>query len=444
MSLLKQVIKAAEQKELIETAAAGATSAGAVAGFRAPIGGTSEKTKMVRRNMPKIFATAEEEESPMKSPEEMERDKVNRSARFNKALRRQQGLPKEEEMEVRTKRRKGRKMGGPTGGVFSLRFEGALNEGPEDERFDPSDVLSKLRAAEERAQSEDNTVGFALEDSDGQIVKVYVAADEAEEFERALGAALSGEDEDDDNQNTPLEIAEVLFNLKDRFSIVDVVWPPVQGDPEEQETTEDDLDVDVEADAAEEGDLEADAEGDEGEGDEEADMEAELQDEDGDGEPDGGEEEAASALQSVIDMMKAQADAQKAEANAKEAEANAEEAKYNAQAAELKMRQEEEVLDMEAHNDKKKKEESEAKKLKDLARFRHEQAQEAGDQLAGVSVSKEVDVDLPEEDEEKVYGEVPGEEMPGNKFEQGWDENRDRRMTPGEFIRYILQHQRGQ
>ena len=407
MSLLKQITKKAAQKELIEDAAAGATSAGAVAGFRAPIGGTSEKTKMVRRNIPKAFSSEEEEK---------ETDWNKEVADFRKRAKKDKG-------ESRRRKPMRRRMAGPSGNAFSLTFENAvneLNEGMEDEKFDPSDVISKLRAANARADNEQDTTGFALEDSDGRIVKVYVASAEAEEFEKALGAQLTGEDEDDDNETTPLEIAEVLFKLKDRFAIVDVVWPPVNGDPEEQEST-DELDVEVDA--------EGEGEDLEGEGDEEMDMEADLEDEDGDGEVDG-ESEAAGALSSLVDLLKSQADAQRAEAQAREAEANAEEAKFNAQAAEAKVKREEEILDMEAHQDQQKKEEQEAKKLKDLARFRHEQAQGS-------------DVDE-ESEEDKIPGSIPGEEIPGNKFEPGFDENRNRRMEPGELIKYILQFQRGQ
>lgn len=417
MKLLKDIHKETKTNDLLEVAAAGATSAGAVAGFRAPIGGTSHKTKMFRRNMPKIFAHEEEEEA-----ETTERDFNKEVEEFRKRAAKDKGGSSR-----RRRRFRDRRPGGPAGGAFTLSFEGI-----EDEKFDSADVVSKLRAAQEKATSEDDVAGFALEDTEGQIVKVYVAKEEAEEFERALGAALAGEDEDDNNENTPLEIAEVLFNLKDRFNIVDVVWPPVDGDPEEQEDTEDDLEVELDDEEAAEGE------------DEDGDMEADLQDEDGDGEADNmdAEDETRTALQSVIDLLKSQADAQRAEAEAKAAEAEAEEARYNAQAAELKMRQEEEVLDMEAYYDKQKEAEQEANKLKKLAKFRHEVAQKAGD--AGIDMDVGADDELPEEEEEHISTAVKGEEIPGNKFERGWDENKDHRMSPQEFIRYILQHQQGQ
>jgi len=102
-------------------------------------------------------------------------------------------------------------------------------------QFDASDVMSKLDAAEKRARDEQDTVPFGLEDEDGNIIKVYVKAEEADEFESALAAMLAGEDEDEDDENSGMEIAEVLFQLKDRFQIVDVEWPNIEGDPEEEQ-----------------------------------------------------------------------------------------------------------------------------------------------------------------------------------------------------------------
>ena len=98
----------------------------------------------------------------------------------------------------------------------------------------------------------------------------------------------------------------------------------------------------------------------------------------------GGEEEvgAASALQQVIDALKADAEARKAEAEAKEAEAKARESEAAAKQAEAKVKQEEEVLDMEAYYDNQKEAKSETDRLAKLARYRHELA---GDKDVGLS-----------------------------------------------------------
>ena len=232
MSILKQIIKTQRQNDLIdESAAGGAVSAGAVAGFRAPLGAD-----------PQSFS--------------------KRRKKKRKTKMRRRAVP-----------------------GTSFYFV----ESVEDEKFDSADVISKLKKAEKRATYEDDTKGFALEDDNGQIVKVYVAAEQAEEFERALGAALNGQSdggsEDEigvEGQSTQLEIAEVLFNLKDRFTVVDVDWPEIEEDEEQEvaaegegleggEGAEDEL-------GDPEGDLDLDLEGGGEEGDdEEGGMEADLQ-----------------------------------------------------------------------------------------------------------------------------------------------------------------------
>lgn len=367
MSLLKQVVKTYRQDELIkESAAGGAVSAGAVAGFRDRFfgGEKKKKKKVLRRKLP---------------------------------------------------------------GSYHY-----IGENIEDEKFDSADVISKLKKAERRATHEDDTKGFALEDDEGRIVKVYVSADQAEDFEHALGAALSGDPDSEseiEGASTSLEIAEVLFNLKDRFTIVDVDWPSIEED-EEQE---------VEAPEGElpEGDSEGPLEGDiEGEGDE-TDMEAALQADDEMGGEMGGGPDMEGALTSIIDLLKSQADAQKAEAQAREAEANAEEAKYNAAAAEAKVKKEEEVLDMEAYYDEQGKKEKEAKQLAKLAKWKHETAQKASNELKGDAG----EFSMPEKSEEnEEIGDVWHKK---NKFTYGPDINKDKNLQPGEFIKYLLKNVQG-
>lgn len=376
MSLLKQITKERRQQELIESAAAGSTSAGAVAGFRGSFFTPKKKKKKKKKK---------------------------------KLLRRNM----------------------PVGTIFSLRTEAV-----EDKKFDAADVISKLKTAEKKADHENETAGFALEDEEGRIVKVFVAQDQAQDFEAALGAALAGEDEDMDEmvagENTSLEIAEILFNLKDRYTIVDVEWPAIEEDEEQQEDlegedeggdAEGDLDVDLEAEGKDKDDK-----------DDEGDMEAELQDTELGDQELGGEPEMKSTLDAVIDMLKAQADAQKAEAQAKEAEANAQEAKYNAQSAEAKVKQEEEILDMEAYYDEQSKADKEAKKLAKLAKWKHESAQKASNKMKG-DAGKFKMPEKQEEDNEELnhfhrtsppFGDI--------------DKNKDDKLQPGEFIKYMLRN----
>ena len=67
----------------------------------------------------------------------------------------------------------------------------------DEETFDAADVESKMNAAEKRAKTGEDSVPFGLEDEEGNIVKVYVRSEHADEFEDALATMLAGENEDD-------------------------------------------------------------------------------------------------------------------------------------------------------------------------------------------------------------------------------------------------------
>jgi len=266
----------------------------------------------------------------------------------------------------------------------------------DDPSFDQADVISKLKAAEKSADIDQNTTAFGLEDENGNIVKVFVPTDQAEDFEAALGRELARVGEDDEETDEPVstaEIAEVLFLLKDQFEIVDVQW----GDIPEDEEVEQGMEGSGEGE-----DLGAEGEG-EDLGDEE--MDDEMTADDGMGE----EEDAKTALTQVIDMMKADSAAKQAEAEADKAKAEAESAKYAAQASAAKVKQEEEILDMEAYNKAQSDADKEAKTLAQLAKYKHDLSSdevegEMEDDLGAddMEVDAEVDVDVDVEDEEQT------------------------------------------
>jgi hypothetical protein len=77
-----------------------------------------------------------------------------------------------------------------------------------------SDVTDYIERAEE-LNDEVDTVPFGLETDDGQIVKVYVNAEQADKFEEAMKNMLGMED----------DIEEAINRLTTEFDIVDVVWP---------------------------------------------------------------------------------------------------------------------------------------------------------------------------------------------------------------------------
>lgn len=242
---------------------------------------------------------------------------------------------------------------------------------PSDPTVDATGVVAKLKGLEKKEKQDyRDTVSFGLEDDNGGIVRVTVKQDQAPEFEKALQAYMAT---DDDETH---EIAEILFKLRDNFDIVDVQWPEVEEDEEQ--------DVAL-ASSQPEGEV-PEEEGDIG-------MEPPVAD----------ESQAASVLSQVIDMMRADADARKAEARAREAEAKAKEADAVIQQATTKAKQEEQFLDMDTYNKAKKDEEREAKRLAQLMKWRHDMSKEEGmtdeDEFASPGPMAAPTMPAPEEEE---------------------------------------------
>jgi hypothetical protein len=322
------------------------------------------------------------------------------------------------------KKKKKKKMQrrGPVGSVYSFKLVGEgynfskfLQEAEESD-FDSGDVISKLKSSEKAAEEHgEDTVAFALEDENGNLVKVWVPNDQADDFESSLQNALSGNDEDEDDENDNLEIAEVLWKLRKDYDIVNIEWGEIPEDQEQTTPVPGETGQNVaggaaggaeagvagaggaEAGVAGAGGAEAGAGGAEVPPGEEGGAEGEMTAEPGVGE----EETAKSALQQVIDAMKADAEARKAEAEAKTAEAKAKEAEAASKQAESKLKQEEEVLDMETYYKNKKEEDDEAKRLAKLAKYRHDIAGDAGESLNG---GMEEELPKPEEDDEMAVG----------------------------------------
>jgi hypothetical protein len=90
-----------------------------------------------------------------------------------------------------------------------------------------SDVADYLERATE-LNDEVDTVPFGLETDDGDVVKVYVNADEADKFEEAMKKLLGIED----------DIEEAINKLALDFDIVDVVWPKSKKEDGEEEPVE--------------------------------------------------------------------------------------------------------------------------------------------------------------------------------------------------------------
>jgi hypothetical protein len=95
-----------------------------------------------------------------------------------------------------------------------------------------SDVADYLERAAE-LNDEVDTVPFGIETDDGDIVKVYVNADQADKFEEEMKKLLGMED----------DIEECINRLAQKFDIVDVVWPKDKTDTNAASADELDLEA---------------------------------------------------------------------------------------------------------------------------------------------------------------------------------------------------------
>lgn len=295
------------------------------------------------------------------------------------------------------------------------------------EAFDLQDVLSRLRGIEGKSVEPRDNVTYGVEDDEGNIMKVTVRKDQAAEFEAVLAHELAdieafsvtGE------QGKDVSMAELLYNLKDKFDIIDVEFPKIPTDvvynadqatvqpasqmPANDQVTDDQTNLDQGGDMGMGGDigapgmgdddlgpvangrdkmdlndisgegiddLEGDAMGGEGETDELAlEPEGDAEGVEGFEEPPADE---GSILDRVLDMLKAQAEAETAKANAEAEKYRADQAEYSARAAQATVAQQEELARMEADMEKQKAQEKQAKKLADIAKYRVQQTSSFG------------------------------------------------------------------
>lgn len=225
-----------------------------------------------------------------------------------------------------------------------------------NQQYKPDDVHSKLTAFNNPNLDNNpkDTVAFGLEDSNGETIKVYVKSDQAQQFEATINRLFS---EYDENDPYAPEIAELLFQLKDQFDIVNIEWPKFVEDEENLQP------------------LESNASPENIENDptlpEEPSMKDPTTDLSGDSEK--------QLFNSLLQTMMADAEAKRQEALAKAAEARAREAEAAAKMADNKLKAEEEVADMEAFYDIQNAEKKEAKKLAKLAKYRHTVKQQQED-----------------------------------------------------------------
>lgn len=284
--------------------------------------------------------------------------------------------------------------------VFSLKIT---------ESFDLESVFSRLSGIERRGTKYDerNTVTYGIEDDNGNLMKVTIKKEDAEEFENEIRNYISDIKTElkynlNKKDNTKdLFIGELLYKLKDKFDIVDVEFPTIPKDviydypkasynkkSENDLETEDnighddfdssdegvdDLDFDKNEEDFLDGENEEEMNSDDFDDQEESEEEfSNIEDmtTDGVGEPSSSVNDEESFLSKIIDMLKAQAESEIEKAKAEAEKAKAEQARYTAQATQFALKDKEEQLKYELEVEEQKKREKEAKKLEDMAKMK--------------------------------------------------------------------------
>jgi len=253
-------------------------------------------------------------------------------------------------------------------------------------------IYSKLSGIQNQSRMhEDNTQTYGVEDDEGNLMKLTVRGDQQEEFETALAQELAEIEEykmtGRSGHGGNVSMAEVLYNLKQNFDIVNVEFPEIPKDkiynadkvsepdemdatlsPKPEQSPEDDL-------AGEEGFgvFKDDAGGEDLENVDFGEEDSENKDlEDGKdvGMEFGDEDEEESMLKKIIGMLSSEAEARRAQYEAEAEKSRALQAKYSMKAAQEEMKNHEELARMEQEMKQQKEKEKEAKKLADLAKFK--------------------------------------------------------------------------
>lgn len=279
------------------------------------------------------------------------------------------------------------------------------NDAVTEAAMDIAGITSQLKGLENKNKADDrNTVTYGVEDDEGNLMKVTVKTEDSKSFENRLAMEL-GEIQNNKiygYQSSGVSLAEVLYNMKDEFNIVDVEFPEIPSDivynadkaslgeqtPDPNAIGDDQMGADPnDPNAAVGGDAgmppqdgqdmsgdagmpATDGQDDFGAGDgtdetnpDDADMGEDFTD-------DGGESDFKSMFKDLLGLLTAQAQKEKAIADAEAEKARALQAEFTAKAANHEVSRQEELVRMQAEMEAQKKKEKQAKQYADIAKYR--------------------------------------------------------------------------
>lgn len=250
----------------------------------------------------------------------------------------------------------------------------------------PTDVETmkgKLHDIQRKQEIEGSTTAFAFEDTEGNLVKVYVDKEQAENFKKELASLL------DDAEHQDLEIAEVIYRLHQKYNIVNVEW--CEGSiPEDEEVKDPNAPIENNADAEAKGFPDTGEEGADVNAADQSNPDAVSAEPGAEPMPGEGEADPMAAgdqtapvdvnaevskmamLNKVLGLLQARTDADRAKAEADKAKADVDASRIAAQAAAQYASSQEELMDMENYNKRAQEDKREATLQSKLIRYRHD------------------------------------------------------------------------
>ena len=238
------------------------------------------------------------------------------------------------------------------------------------------DATSRLKDMQSTSEYDAaDVISYGVRDDTGNMMLITIPLQQSEEFEQRVAQALADVlDFKKTGRGENKSLAELLYELKDEFTIVACEFPKMPKDAV------------YNADEITEADPEADMGDDEFGDDPEAtgdmdDIEADMDTDMGDGEVDPEDEDMADdfdageskedLLTAVLGMLKSQNEKETAQANAEAEKAKAQQAALAQKSSEDEVARQEEFIAAQAEMDAVKDKEKKAKELKDLATFRY-------------------------------------------------------------------------
>ena len=256
-----------------------------------------------------------------------------------------------------------------------VNMDGSIKQISESTRFpyQVDDAVSRLKGMELDGSFQDaDVITYGIQDDQGILMTVTVPMDQAEQFERHVAQELASVQEfKKTGRGEDKSLAELLYDLKDQFTIVNAEFPTI---PRDAVYNADEITEDMPEDELGDDEID-DLEGDEDFDDEDGDF-GDEEDFDPDDEEIGDDFESESGskedlLISVLNMLKSQNEKEIAQANAEAEQARARQAELALKSSEDEMATQEQMISAQAEMEAEKDKEKKAKELADLAKFNY-------------------------------------------------------------------------